>query len=198
MLFREREVGALEAILFMAQENLSFNQLGNLLEIPADDVKELVDELKRRYDDPASGFMLVQSDEGIRLSTKKEFSRYIETMYKQPAQSLSNAALEVLSIVAYKQPVTKGEIEFLRGVQSDRAVATLLEKGLIKEVGRKDGPGRPILYGTTDQFLLHFGLQSISQLPVLKQETGLDEEEREMLELIQIETKTVSENKTGE
>ena len=198
MLFREREVGALEAILFMAQENLSFNQLGNLLEIPADDVKELVDELKRRYDDPACGFMLVQSDEGIRLSTKKEFSRYIETMYKQPAQSLSNAALEVLSIVAYKQPVTKGEIEFLRGVQSDRAVATLLEKGLIKEVGRKDGPGRPILYGTTDQFLLHFGLQSISQLPVLKQETGLDEEEREMLELIQAETKTVSENKTGE
>lgn len=170
MLFRENEIGALEAVLFMAQDGLSLEQLAELLEIPTGDVEELLVELQQRYDSPASGLMIVRTEQGIRLSTKKEFAHYIEQMYKQPAQSLSNAALEVLSIVAYKQPVTKGEIEFLRGVQSDRALATLTEKGLVKEVGRKDGPGRPILYGTTEQFLLHFGLQSLSQLPAFKAE----------------------------
>jgi len=92
-------------------------------------------------------------------------ARFIEILYKQPTQTLSSAALEVLSIIAYKQPITRGEIDFIRGVQSDSVLATLLDKGLIKELGRKEGPGRPILYGTTDTFLLHFGLNSINELP---------------------------------
>lgn len=169
MLFREKEMGALEVVLFMSQDALSPEQLANILELPAADIEDLLAGLAERYNEPVSGLTLVQVEEGYRLGTKGEFSRYIETMYKQPSQGLSAAALEVLSIVAYKQPVTKGEIEFLRGVQSDRALATLVEKGLAKDVGRKDGPGRPILYGTTEQFLIHFGLNSIAQLPALPQ-----------------------------
>ncbi|HWJ04136.1 MAG TPA: SMC-Scp complex subunit ScpB, partial [Verrucomicrobiae bacterium] len=85
--------------------------------------------------------------------------------YKPQFQGLSHAALETLAIIAYKQPVTRGEIELIRGVQADRAVATLLEKNLVKEVGRKEGPGRPVLFATTDQFLIHFGLKGLDDLP---------------------------------
>lgn len=167
MLFRESEIGAIEAILFMSQTPLSTTQLADMLQMAADDVSELLEELAERYTHPASGLALVRVEEGYRLGTKGEYASYIEQMYKPPAQSLSGAALEVLSIIAYKQPVTRGEIEFLRGVQSDRALATLVDRELVKEVGRKDGPGRPILYGTTEHFLVHFGLASISQLPAL-------------------------------
>ena len=103
-----------------------------------------------------------------------EVARFIELLYKQPAQALSSAALEVLAIIAYKQPVTRGEVDFIRGVQSDRALATLVEKRLVKDVGRKDGTGCPILYATTEQFLLHFGLRSLEDLPNLEVESPDD------------------------
>ena len=121
------------------------------------------------------GLTLLEINGGYKLGTKPQVARYIELLYKQPAQALSNAALEVLSIIAYKQPVTRGEIDFIRGVQSDRALATLVEKGLVKDVGRKDGPGRPILYATTEQFLLHFGLHSLDDMPNLDVELPDDD-----------------------
>lgn len=167
MLFRETECAALEALLFVAKEPLSLERLTELLELGASDVTELLAELSQRYASCAFGLTLVEVNNGYRLGTKPEMSTYIEALYQQPAQGLSNAALEVLSIVAYKQPVTRGEIEFLRGVQSDRAVSTLVEKGLVKEVGRKEGPGRPLLFGTTEAFLVHFGLKSLQELPPL-------------------------------
>ncbi|KUO58865.1 MAG: segregation and condensation protein B [Gracilibacter sp. BRH_c7a] len=174
MLFREAEVAALEALLFVAKDPLSAVKIAEIMEISEENVQELVDTLQERYEDPLSGLILIELDNGYKIGTKPSLARYIEILYKQPTQTLSNAALEVLSIVAYKQPLTRGEIDFIRGVHSDTALATLVEKGLVKEVGRKDSPGRPILYGTTDVFLLHFGLKSLNELPEL--EINEDEE----------------------
>jgi len=167
MLFRDTEVAALEALLFVAKEPLSVSKLAEILEISVDNVQELVHVLQDRYASISSGFILIELENGFRLGTKPEMARYIEILYKQPSQMLSNAALEVLSIIAYKQPITRGEIDFIRGVQSDRALLTLVEKGLVREIGRKDGPGRPILFGTTEEFLIHFSIHSLQELPEL-------------------------------
>lgn len=183
MLFQDTEIAALEALLFVAKEPLSITRLAEILEISAEDVSELLQGLKDRYENADCGFILIELENGFRLGTKPELAGYIEVLYKQPSQVLSNAALEVLSIIAYKQPVTRGEIDFIRGVQSDRALATLVEKGLAKDIGRKEGPGRPILYGTTEDFLLHFGLKSLQELPALERPEGEDSgEENEAME----------------
>jgi segregation and condensation protein B len=168
MLFQDTEIAALEALLFVAKEPLSMMKIAELLEIPVDHVPEFLQVLRDRYEDSASGLELIELEQGFRLGTKPELAGYIEVLYKQPSQVLSNAALEVLSIIAYKQPITRGEVDFIRGVQSDRALATLVERGLVKDLGRKEGPGRPILYGTTEDFLIHFGLKSIQDLPPLE------------------------------
>lgn len=168
LLFREPETAALEALLFVAKDPLTLELLAEILELDQAKIEELLYELRTRYDADSCGLTLLEINGGYKLGTKPEVARYIEILYKQPAQALSNAALEVLSIIAYKQPVTRGEVDFIRGVQSDRALATLVEKGLVKEVGRKDGPGRPILWATTEQFLLHFGLRSLDDLPDLE------------------------------
>lgn len=183
MLFREKEMAALEALLFVAKDPLTEESLAELLNLTSSEVAELVQDLEQVYAAPEHGLALIRVNDGFKIGTKPELGSYIEALYKQPAQSLSAAALEVLSIIAYKQPTTRGEIDFLRGVQSDRAVATLVEKGLVKEVGRKEGPGRPILFGTTDKFLIHFGLQSLAELPILQTEflaesAGAAEEEQ--------------------
>jgi segregation and condensation protein B len=170
MLFRETETAALEALLFVAKEPLPVERLAGILELSVEDVQVLLDDLRERYAADSSGLMLLETEEGFKLGTKAALARYIEILYKQPVQALSGAALEVLSIIAYKQPVTRGEIDFLRGVQSDSALATLVEKKLVKEAGRKDSPGRPILYVTTEQFLSHFGLASLKDLPPLRTE----------------------------
>ncbi|EGW40738.1 SMC-Scp complex subunit ScpB [Desulfosporosinus sp. OT] len=171
MLFREPETAALEALLFVAKNPLTLELLGEILELNLLEIEELLSTLRARYAADSCGLTLLEINGGYKLGTKPEVARYIEMLYKQPAQALSNAALEVLSIIAYKQPVTRGEIDFIRGVQSDRALATLIEKGLVKDVGRKEGPGRPILYATTEQFLLHFGLRSLDDMPNLEVES---------------------------
>ncbi|MFA6809258.1 MAG: SMC-Scp complex subunit ScpB [Eubacteriales bacterium] len=179
MLFQETETAALEVLLFVANEPLNIDKLAEILEISSENVLELIDILNNRYKNLSCGFNIVNIKDGYRLGTKPELANYIETLYKQPTKNLSNAALEVLSIVAYKQPVTRGEVDFIRGVQSDRSLITLAEKGLIYEVGRKDSPGRPILYGTTEKFLLHFGLRNVDELPELLFEEGNEEDENE-------------------
>lgn len=171
MLFREREIAGVEALLFVADKPLTKERLAEILQLSSEDIAEILYDLKQRYAAPASGVTLIEVNEGYKLGTKPEMSAYIETLYHQPAQGLSGAALEVLAIIAYKQPVTRGEVDFIRGVQSDRSLGTLVEKGLVKDVGRKEGPGRPILYGTTEQFLIHFGLKSLEELPDLNFES---------------------------
>lgn len=175
MLFREPETAALEALLFVAKDPLTPELLGEILQLEPSEIEELLVDLRTRYNVETCGLTLLEINGGYKLGTKADVARYIEMLYKQPAQALSNAALEVLSIIAYKQPVTRGEIDFIRGVQSDRALTTLVEKGLVKDAGRKEAPGRPILYATTEQFLLHFGLRSLEDMPQLEVESPDDD-----------------------
>ncbi|NLP45008.1 MAG: SMC-Scp complex subunit ScpB [Peptococcaceae bacterium] len=179
MLFHEREIAAIEALLFVAKEPLSVKKIAEILELSPNKVLDLIDDLKEKYKSLSSGITIIEIEDAFRLGTKPEMAKFVEILYKQPTQTLSNAALEVLSIIAYRQPVTRGEIDFIRGVQSDKVLATLADKGLIKELGRKEGPGRPILYGTTDNFLLHFGLNSIDELPKFEDFGNVTEESEE-------------------
>jgi segregation and condensation protein B len=158
-------LAAVECVLFVANEPLSVERIAQVIDLGLEDTKELLDMLTRDYNEQKRGMQVVELAGGYQISTRPELAVYIERLYKPQFQGLSHAALETLAIIAYKQPVTRGEIELIRGVQSDRAVSTLLEKQLVKEIGRKDGPGRPILFGTTEQFLRHFGLKDLEELP---------------------------------
>lgn len=165
MLFHDDILAAVECLLFVANEPLGLEQIAQIIEINQEDVQELLDILSRQYAEGKRGIQLVNVAGGYQLRTRPDLAVYVERLYKPQFQGLSHAALETLAIISYKQPVTRGEIEVIRGVQSDRAVATLLEKNLIKELGRKDSPGRPVLFGTTDEFLQHFGLAGLDDLP---------------------------------
>lgn len=155
--------GALEGLLFMADHPLSAAELAELLDISAPAVRQLLEELAPRY----LGIMLQEIAGGFELVTKPEYAHYIARLHEPPKLKLSPAALETLAIVAYRQPATRPEIEHLRGVNSDRVVATLLDHGFLCERGQKDTPGRPMRYGTTDKFLQYFGLAALEALPDL-------------------------------
>ncbi|MZP41673.1 SMC-Scp complex subunit ScpB [Heliobacterium gestii] len=165
----------IEALLFVSSDPLSVEALAEATGFAEEEVRELLAALKAEYDGQERGWQLEEVAGGFRLSTRAEFAPYIERLLRAPQQGLSNAALETLSIIAYHQPVTRAEIEQIRGVKADRSLATLLGKNLIQEVGRKEALGRPILYGTTDSFLRHFGLRSMEDLPKLE-EVFLQEE----------------------
>ena len=170
----------LEAILFVTGEPVEMKALAKGLDFSELEVRQAVDYLTEDCQKNHRGICLKRFGEHVQLTTGTEFAPYIEKML-QPVQkqSLSQAALETLSIVAYKQPVTKLEIEAIRGVKCDYSIQSLTAKDLIMEVGRKDAIGRPILYGTTDHFLAHFGLESLSDLPPM--ETGGEENDEEAL-----------------
>lgn len=156
----------IESLLFVSGDGLSISHIAEILEISDSDVKEHVDKLKDFYKSNERGLEIAEYDGYIQLKTPEENFIYVtklaETKRKQP---LSPAALESLSIVAYHQPVTRSSVEFIRGVNSDGPMSRLVERGLIEECGRLDAPGRPILYGTTKEFLRSFGLNSLSDLP---------------------------------
>lgn len=157
---------AIEAILFAIGEPVKTAKLAAVLGVGINAVKDAVGLLRYEYDNQKRGFMIIDIDDGYQLCTRPDYYLYIqEIIGEQRKQSLSNAAMEVLAIVAYKQPVTRTQVENIRGVNSDGAVNRLLERGLIDEVGRLDAPGRPILYGTTQTFLRSFGLSTLSDLP---------------------------------
>lgn len=158
----------IESLLFAAGEPLKLKDIAGILECSSDFTKLLINELSIKYEKEDRGIKLIVINDTYQLVTKKENSEYVEKLLKiNTRQSLSQAALETLSIIAYKQPVTRIEIDDIRGVKSDRAVSTLVEKKLIKECGRKDIPGRPIIYGITDDFLKCFGIKEIGELPSL-------------------------------
>ncbi len=156
----------IESLLFVSGDGLAISHLAEILEISENDVKEYMDKLKSFYKNNNRGLEIVEYDGYIQLKTPEENFLYVtklaESKRKQP---LSAAALEALSIVAYHQPVTRSSVEFIRGVNSDGPMSRLVERGLIEECGRLDAPGRPILYGTTKEFLRSFGLSSLSDLP---------------------------------
>ena len=157
---------AIEGILFAAGEPVKAAKLAAVLDIGTDDVKAAAQRLARSYDEGMRGLKIIEIDEGYQLCSRPEYYAYIQDILgEQRRQALSNAAMEALAIIAYKQPVTKGQVEFIRGVNSDGAVNRLVERGLVEECGRLDAPGRPILFKTTQNFLRCFGLKTPQELP---------------------------------
>lgn len=169
----------IEALLFVAgDDGLSIKQLEFLTEAEVTDIKEAVGGMAKRYSDEASGIMIKELAGVYQLVTKQEVADTIQRLVENPTvQSLSQASLEALAIIAYKQPITRVEIEDLRGVKSEKALHTLAGKGLIQEVGRAEGTGRAILYGTTSEFLNYFGLKDLDELPALPDEAEEDQED---------------------
>lgn len=171
MLFRETKKAALEAVLFVAVESLTLKELADVLDLSEEDVEGMLAELMAEYQTGAHGIRIAHVAEGYRFVTKDAYADEVERILKPHVSRLSRAALETLSIIAYRQPITRAEIERIRGVNVDRVLARLMEKELVYEVGRKETPGRPILYGTTPAFLEYFGLESLESLPELKPAT---------------------------
>lgn len=164
-LFPDDAKGIIEALLFISSEPLKAKTVAEILGISELDVVYLMKEIKADCEKDRKGFCLIEVAEGYSFVTRPDYAHYVEKLVKPKLSTLSQAALETLAIIAYKQPVAKSEIDELRGVKSESSVNTLIERGLIAEVGRREGPGRPILYGTTLEFLMHFGLNSLKELP---------------------------------
>lgn len=159
---------AIEGILFAAGEPVKTAKLAAVLEISIEAVEEAVRLLRYDYDTQERGFMIIDIDEGYQICSRPEYYNYIQAILgEQRRQALSNAAMEALAIIAYRQPITRAQIEYIRGVNSDSAVNRLVERGLIEESGRLDAPGRPVLYKTTQNFLRCFGLSTPKDLPEL-------------------------------
>ena len=158
----------IEAILFAMGNSVRITKICDVLNMGKKEIKPLLERLQSRYERADSGLELVCFEDSIQLCTKSTTFDYLAKIARMPQKySLTDTMLETLSIVAYKQPVTRAAIEKIRGVNCDHAINKLLEYELIEEVGRLDAPGRPILFGTTEQFLRSFGVKSISDLPTL-------------------------------
>jgi segregation and condensation protein B len=170
MLMREDIKAAIEAILFVRAEPVELNELLEILELPAADVKEILEELIEEYNSSKRGLQIVMLDRGYLICTRPEYGEILAKMGKAAPRRLSTAAMETLAIIAYRQPVSRSEIENIRGVKSERVIASLLEKGLIEELGVKPAPGKPMLYGTTSEFLRMFQLSSLKDLPRLEED----------------------------
>ena len=162
----EELMAALEAILFAMGDAVEISAIARALEVRESRIRDVASELERKYEAPGSGLMIRRLDTALQMATRPEQYASLIRITKAPKKlTLSEAVIETLSIVAYRQPITKAEIEDIRGVSCEYAVNRLLEYDLICELGRKDAPGRPILFGTTEQFLRSFGLGSLSELP---------------------------------
>lgn len=156
----------LESLLFVAGDGITVSQLAEILEISEKEVVSAADKLKSYYEEEKRGITLVRYDEYVQLKTVEENFTYVNRLAESKRKlPLSPAAMEILSIVAYHQPVTRASIEFIRGVNCDGPMSKLIERGLIEEGGRLDAPGRPILYVTTKEFLRSFGISSLDELP---------------------------------
>lgn len=172
----EQLKSVVEGLLFIVgDEGIDIKQIADVLQISEVIAVELIEELKKDYAHESRGIDLVEVAGVYQLTTKREHAEYFKRLVDSPTSStLSQAALETLAIIAYKQPITRAEIEEIRGVKTERPLATLMSKSLIKEVGRAEGTGRAFLYGTTKDFLEYFGLKTINELPPLPEK--IDEE----------------------
>lgn len=157
----------IEALLFASGNPITANKIAQIIDVPIEHVELLIGQLILEMADDNRGLTIVRIADGYQLCTKPELSATLKKLVQVQDTKLSLAAMETLSIIAFKQPITKQEIESIRGVKVDKVLAKLLEFQLIKEVGRKEAIGRPILYGTTDEFLKSFGLNSLQELPSL-------------------------------
>ncbi len=159
---------AIEAILFSVGEAIDIKELAKVLELEASDLSKIIDDMAEKYKDENRGIHIVKLENAVQLCTKNEYYDILTKVVNMPQKhSLTDSLMETLSIVAYKQPVTRQEIEAIRGVSCVHAINKLVEYKLIAEVGRLDAVGRPILFGTTEDFLRSFGVTSMDELPVI-------------------------------
>lgn len=164
-------VSALEAVLFASGDPISIDRLSQVFEIKPEQIEKAAEKLKLRLEERLSGIELLRLDNSYQLATKTDYAEYIKKAFDLKRRTpLSGAAFEVLSVIAYNQPVTRSFVEQVRGVDCSGVITTLLEKELIEERGRLELPGRPLLYGTTKNFLRCFGLSDLSDLPPLPKE----------------------------
>ncbi len=165
------KLAVLEGLLFVVGEDgLTINQIMDILEINNEEAKQLISELKEKYDAVTSGIRINFLGNTFKLTTKNEHRSYYQKLIENPDSNvLSQAALETLAIIAYNQPVTRLDVDDIRGVSSSQMIRKLVAKGFIKEAGRSDSLGRPILYKTTSEFLDYFGLATIDDLPKMEQ-----------------------------
>jgi len=161
--------GVVEGLLFATgNEGITIKQIANIMDVPPETVHYLLEELSYDYEHEQRGITIMQSNEVYHLTTKPEHNNYYKKLVEHPRTTrMSQATLETLAIIAYNQPITRVEIEEIRGVNSDYAVQTLLARSLIEKLGRKETTGRPIMFGTNKEFLIYFGLSSLDDLPAL-------------------------------
>ena len=178
----DNKLAALEGLLFVVgDDGLSINQMMEILEINHDEAIELINELKEEYENINRGIRIHFLGNTFKLTTKQEQQKYYQKLLvNEENNTLSNSALETLAIVAYNEPITRVEVDEIRGVQTAQMIRKLVAKGLLKECGRSELPGRPILYKTTSEFLDYFGLSDISELPKI---TPKSEQENSELDL---------------
>lgn len=160
----------LEALLFISGDPINLDTLKNILGIERDQIEGHLRKLISEYSLKNSGILIVEVAGGFQMITNPAFSQWIKKLIATAIPTkLSNPSIETLSIIAYKQPITKAEIEAIRGVNSDGVIKTLIDRRLIKVFGRKEAPGRPLMYGTTKEFLRCFGLNDLSELPTIRE-----------------------------
>lgn len=166
----------LESLLLVADQPLRIEKMVELTEVDKANVKQAIEELQTEYAEREGGILLEQVAGGYQLRTPVEHAELIRKLAKVKTTRFSRAALETLAIIAYRQPITRAEVEYLRGVDSGGVVKTLLDKRLVKILGKKDIPGRPLIYGTSRDFLEAFGLKDLADLPTLKEFSDLEPE----------------------
>jgi segregation and condensation protein B len=169
---------AVESLIFSAESPLKIEVIGEILdESDKGKIERVLEDLNQNYQDPGHGFELVRVADGFQFRTKPRYSEWIRKLRRIKIPRLSRSSMEILAIVAYKQPVVRAEVESIRGVDSASVLKTLLERKLIRILGRKDVPGRPMVYGTTREFLHSFGLRNLTDLPTLREVEELHKED---------------------
>ena len=163
----------IEGVLFAAGDSVSVEKLADITDVDTKTLKSIINNLADKYDNEKSGLMIISLEDSYQMCTRPDYQEYIKKLAEpKRAHNLSNAALEVLSVIAYRQPVSKTAIEQIRGVSSDTIVNRLVERGLVKEAGRLDAPGKPVLFKTTEEFLRCFNLKSLKELPEYEEIAG--------------------------
>ena len=176
----DRQKAILEALLYVSDQPLSLDRMAGILRgCTRKELRTLLDELNEEYVSRGRAFEIVEVAQGYQVRTRSEFGKWISKLKQQKPQRLSRPALESLAIIAYRQPVTRAEIESIRGVDTGAVLGSLLEKRMVRILGRKEVPGRPILYGTTQDFLELFGLKNLSNLPTLREIESMFEKEKD-------------------
>ena len=180
----KKEQAIIEAMLFSSGREVTIKEIMNILEIGSEDIEKIMQNMKLKYESEDSGIELIKVEDSYQLCTKKDLYEYIYPLFDNRTKpTISNAALETLSIIAYNPKITRAQIEAIRGVGSDGTIYKLLEIGLIEEAGRLDAPGRPTMYKVTNQFMKMFGISSLDELPELPR-YKLDENEQIVIEEI--------------